>query len=70
MVGQQIEATVLRFDQDELHGLAASNAGQFSSGSKPGASWRRPGGVQHRVLNPFRAVDATLPNGWEDTDYV
>jgi hypothetical protein len=50
-IGQQIEVLALRFDQGQPHLDAALDAGHLDGGLKARTGRRRPGYLQHRILD-------------------
>jgi len=49
-VGQQIEIATLRLDEGQPHRQAAFDTGHLNGGLKARAGRRRPGYLQHRIL--------------------
>jgi hypothetical protein len=59
-IGQQIEVLALRFDQGQPHLDAALDARHLDGGLKARTGRRRPGYLQHRILDfPKRRRNAT-----------
>ncbi len=62
-VGHQVEVLTLRLNRGQPHPFTAFDAGHLDGGLKAGTGRRRPGDLQHRVLEfPKRKRNATRTN--------